>query len=103
MVTRACALNTLMYDPELCSGCGMCIAVCPHAVFTMNGRVAVLVRGDDCMECGACQVNCPTGAITVESGVGCAAAMMYAALTGREEPSCGSETESSCCSTASRQ
>jgi ferredoxin len=53
-----------------------------------------VVRGDACIECGACQRNCPTGAIEVESGVGCAAAMIYSALTGRKEE-CGSE---GCCS-----
>lgn len=103
MVTSASSLNTLTYDPELCSGCGMCSAVCPHAVFVMNERVALLVRAAACMECGACQVNCPTDAITVESGVGCATAMIYAALTGKKEVSCGGETESSCCSTASNR
>jgi hypothetical protein len=41
------------------------------------------------MECGACQVNCPTHAIAVESGVGCAAAMICAALTGQKEATCG--------------
>ncbi|MFB0536411.1 MAG: mercury methylation ferredoxin HgcB [Anaerolineae bacterium] len=87
--------NTLQYDPALCIGCEMCSNVCPHAVFTMNGRVAQLVRPEACMECGACQLNCPTDAITVESGVGCAAAMMYAALTGKKEATCGSGIESS--------
>ncbi|MGA9348121.1 MAG: mercury methylation ferredoxin HgcB [Anaerolineae bacterium] len=83
-------VNTLQYDPELCIGCELCSIVCPHAVFAMNGHVAQLVRLEACMECGACQLNCPTGAITVESGVGCAAAMIYAALTGKKEPTCGS-------------
>jgi hypothetical protein len=43
------------------------------------------------MECGACQLNCPTSAIAVDSGVGCAAAMIVAALTGKKEcaASCG--------------
>jgi NAD-dependent dihydropyrimidine dehydrogenase PreA subunit len=90
--------NTLQYDPELCIGCEMCSLVCPHAVFAMNGRVAQLVRPEACMECGACQLNCPTDAITVESGVGCAAAMIYAALTGKKEPTCDTGIESSCCS-----
>lgn len=81
-------VNTLRFDPDLCSGCGMCVVVCPHAVFAMNGRLAQLVRRDACMECGACQLNCPTGAIEVESGVGCAAAMMVAALTGKKEATC---------------
>lgn len=82
------ALNTLRYDSELCIGCEMCIIVCPHAVFAMNGRVVHFVRPDACMECGACQLNCPTGAVMVDSGVGCAAAMIRAALTGKKEASC---------------
>lgn len=80
--------NTLVYNAGLCSGCGMCVAVCPHAVFGMDGRKAVLVRPQACMECGACQLNCIAGAISVETGVGCARAMIYAALRGRKEVSC---------------
>ena len=82
--------NTLEYNPELCIGCGVCYDVCPHSVFAMNGRLAELVHAEACMECGACQLNCPTDAIKVDSGVGCAAAMFQAALTGKKEPTCGS-------------
>ena len=85
----ASLLNTLRYQPELCIGCEMCAIVCPHAVFALNGRVAELAHPAACMECGACQGNCPTGAIVVDSGVGCAAAMIYAALRGGKEVSCG--------------
>ena len=91
------ALNTLEYTPALCIGCEMCIDVCPHRVFALNGTAVRLVRPDACMECGACQLNCPTGALVVDSGVGCAAAMIQAALTGRKEASCGPESEPSCC------
>jgi NAD-dependent dihydropyrimidine dehydrogenase PreA subunit len=94
----AYASNTLTYNSELCNNCGMCSLVCPHAVFAPNDRAAELVRPEACMECGACQLNCPTGAIAVESGVGCAAAMIHAALTGRKEATCGEDDESSCCS-----
>ena len=81
-----------------CINCGMCAVVCPHGVFAIgNGAgVAQLVRWEACMECGACQLNCPTGAIVVDSGVGCASAMIAAALTGKE-PTCGSDTDESCC------
>jgi NAD-dependent dihydropyrimidine dehydrogenase PreA subunit len=80
--------NTLVYDPQLCNGCAMCAAVCPHAAFKMDGRLARLVHPQACMECGACQLNCVTGAIRVESGVGCASAMILAALKGRKEATC---------------
>lgn len=52
------------------------------------------------MECGACQQNCPGKAILVESGVGCATAMIVAALTGKKEATCGGDPQSSepgCC------
>jgi len=81
-------VNTLRYYPELCIGCGLCVDVCPHGVFARNERVVHLVRPAACMECGACQVNCPANAIAVDSGVGCAGAMIRAALTRRKEATC---------------
>ncbi len=80
--------TTLEFKQELCNGCGMCINVCPHAVFELNHRTVRVVHGEACMECGACQLNCPMNAIRVESGVGCAAAMMRAALTRQTEVVC---------------
>ncbi len=79
---------TLAYDPAKCIGCGQCVNVCPHAVFRLEGRQAVLADRDRCMECGACAGNCPTGALTVNAGVGCAAAIIIGFLTG-SEPTCG--------------
>ncbi len=87
------ATNTLKFVPGRCSNCGMCRTVCPHGVFRGGERKVEMVRGDACMECGACQRNCPTGAIRVDSGVGCAAAMIRAALRGKKEVTCGSD----CC------
>jgi Pyruvate/2-oxoacid:ferredoxin oxidoreductase delta subunit len=99
-MTDAYATNTLTYDASRCSGCGLCSTVCPHGVFSQTGDVAELVRYEQCMECGACSSNCPTGAIAVESGVGCAAALMLAALRGKSdaEACCGPDDGgSSCC------
>ena len=56
---------TLQLDENKCTGCGMCLEVCPHEVFTMNSSHAVIQNRDACMECGACSLNCPFGAISV--------------------------------------
>ena len=85
--------NTLRINSDLCNGCGKCLEVCPHAVYEMEDKKAKTVRPRDCMECGACQLNCEQGAIQVESGVGCASAMIWAALKGKKEVTCGPE----CC------
>ena len=95
-MSRVSRWNTLEYEATLCSGCGMCTAVCPHGVFRQLDHVASVARPDDCIECGACELNCPTGAISVQCGVGCASAMIWAALTRRREASCGDVPATSC-------
>jgi ferredoxin len=80
-------VSTLLLKEEICVGCGMCEAVCPHAVFRIRQRKAVVGDRDACMECGACARNCPTGAIEVEANVGCARAVINAML-GREGSAC---------------
>ena len=81
---------TLKLDRERCVGCGMCLLVCPHTVLIpSNGRVEIRDR-DACMECGACARNCLVNAVSVQSGVGCATAVINSAL-GRTGSSC-------CCS-----
>jgi NAD-dependent dihydropyrimidine dehydrogenase PreA subunit len=67
---------TLELDREVCIGCGMCVEVCPHQVFTLNDDKAKISDADHCMECGACRTNCPAGAIEVDVGVGCAAGLI---------------------------
>jgi ferredoxin len=74
-------------DIETCVGCSLCVQVCPHAVFHVADGKAGIVNRDACMECGACALNCPVDAIAVESGVGCALAMIVGALRGTE-PTC---------------
>ena len=78
---------TLQLDENKCTGCGMCLDVCPHDVFKMNSSHAVIQNRDACMECGACSRNCPFGAVSVDVGVGCAAAVINS-LLGREGGAC---------------
>ncbi|RPJ02579.1 MAG: 4Fe-4S dicluster domain-containing protein [Deltaproteobacteria bacterium] len=78
---------TLALDAEKCVGCGMCVIVCPHRVFSMPNGTACIENRDACMECGACAQNCPVEAVTVSSGVGCAAAIING-LLGRDASGC---------------
>ena len=71
---------TLSLKEEMCSGCGRCLEVCPHNVFAMLNKRAAIVQRDACMECGACARNCAWDAISVQAGVGCAAALLHAKL-----------------------
>ena len=80
-------VTTLELDPEKCIGCGRCTEVCPHAVFMLRERKAQIIEKDACMECGACSMNCPSEAISVQVGVGCAAAVINSAL-GRNNAGC---------------
>lgn len=87
---------TLNLSAEKCIGCGRCQEVCPHGVFRVEERKARIMDRDLCMECGACAVNCPASAITVDAGVGCAAAVIMGWLTG-SEPSCDCSGGGECC------
>ena len=81
--------NTLRFDRELCTDCGMCLQVCPHGVFAQDNGEVRLANRSACMECGACQINCAFDALTVDSGVGCASALMYQAVTKKKQQAGG--------------
>jgi NAD-dependent dihydropyrimidine dehydrogenase PreA subunit len=85
-------VTTLQLDAAKCNGCRMCVEVCPHAVLEMVEKRATIRDRDACMECGACALNCPEEALTVDSGVGCASAVIAGAIKGTE-PTC----DCTCC------
>lgn len=94
---------SLKLDVNKCIGCNRCIEVCPHEVFDLEnlpagsqGKKAKIINLDACMECGACAKNCPTKAISVKSGVGCAAGIINGILRGTE-PTCDCSSESGHC------
>ena len=80
-------VSTLAYSLDRCTGCSRCVEVCPQGVFEMRDKKAAVMDRDLCMECGACAMNCDFGAITVNAGVGCAAAIINGMIKG-VAPSC---------------
>ena len=80
--------STLKIHDELCTGCAVCIEVCPRGTLEIRDGKAAVADLDLCIECGACERNCRFGAITVQAGVGCAAALIRG-LKGGGTASCG--------------
>ena len=49
-------------DSEKCTGCGVCVDVCPLEAISLNDGIAVIDE-DTCTECSLCVNECPNDAI----------------------------------------
>lgn len=71
--------KTLPYievKPAMCTGCEICVKVCPHDVLQMiaapakvEGALAAVKEIEKCTKCMLCELNCPHFAIFVEPEV----------------------------------
>jgi nitroreductase/ferredoxin len=54
----------VIVSTDLCSGCGLCLIVCPNDIFSLEHNKAIVSPGR-CLGCGHCRAVCPAGAIIV--------------------------------------
>ena len=70
-------------NQELCSGCGVCVALCPYDAIklekTEHGSVAVIDKSK-CKRCGVCVVACPAEVPTIKDKLAETIASVYATL-----------------------
>ncbi|HNV65408.1 MAG TPA: NADH-quinone oxidoreductase subunit NuoF [Smithellaceae bacterium] len=60
------ALVTYSIDPEKCTGCGLCVKVCPTQATSGEKKKPHKIDNEKCTRCGACIESCKFDAITVK-------------------------------------
>ncbi|MCK5035816.1 MAG: CoB--CoM heterodisulfide reductase iron-sulfur subunit A family protein, partial [Candidatus Sabulitectum sp.] len=58
--------NIANADPNICAGCGMCVAVCPYnapGLVWKAGKQICTINEALCKGCGSCATVCPSGAM----------------------------------------
>lgn len=56
-------------DEEICSGCGICVEICPYEAREMDPQRRIsIVRDVLCQGCGACIASCPNHACELRNG-----------------------------------
>jgi NADPH-dependent glutamate synthase beta subunit-like oxidoreductase/NAD-dependent dihydropyrimidine dehydrogenase PreA subunit len=71
-------------NTDLCSGCGVCVAVCPYQASkleTSEGKTRSAVDDSKCKRCGVCITVCPAGARTIKDALTETIADTYSTLS----------------------
>lgn len=55
---KAKKMEHIKVNPQRCTGCELCVRLCPSGCYEMDGRVAVWKYGQLCTECGGCMYFC---------------------------------------------
>ena len=59
---------TAMVDEDVCSGCGVCEAICAYSAVEVDPKTKkAKVNETICKGCGACAVNCPSKAMQLKN------------------------------------
>jgi NADPH-dependent glutamate synthase beta subunit-like oxidoreductase/CheY-like chemotaxis protein/NAD-dependent dihydropyrimidine dehydrogenase PreA subunit len=65
-------LAPITLNQDLCSGCGVCVTVCPYDALSLvktDGGRAALMDIIRCKRCGLCVSACPSGAVTINDSL----------------------------------
>ena len=60
--------NEVVVDERVCTGCGVCVEICPTDVLRLEPSAgkAVVAYPEDCQACFLCVLDCPyDGAVAV--------------------------------------
>ena len=52
-----------LIDQARCTGCGVCVQLCPTRAVAVRAHLATIVRPQACTYCELCETYCPEGAI----------------------------------------
>lgn len=71
LIVRHAQMGRVEVDAERCSGCRMCVRVCPARALVMDGPANVRMTGDHaaCVACGDCIAICKPAAIRITRGM----------------------------------
>ncbi|MCK4424582.1 4Fe-4S binding protein [Candidatus Bathyarchaeota archaeon] len=61
-----CEIDKPIIDESLCTGCNVCVSICPFGAISKNDKGVAQVDDEVCKGCGICAAHCPENAITME-------------------------------------
>jgi NAD-dependent dihydropyrimidine dehydrogenase PreA subunit len=56
-------VSSIEVDRERCSGCGVCVEMCPLDLIRFGTDGVPYLKYDECWYCDVCVQECPEGAI----------------------------------------